>query len=165
MGKGTQHKGDWKETTLQVVIDARKLYCHSVKIMGNEKVFKPSNDFRDVTLIKISDTLLDVYVKCFDANRINAVKNPELAKTRLFMQQMAIVGCRRLLALFELAKPQFHIESRKFWNWMRMLVDFGKKLDAWHKSDMKRFNVAEEDLSNQDGRMLTTGAELSSAVC
>lgn len=33
MGKGTKHAADWKETTLQVVIDARRLYCHSVKIV------------------------------------------------------------------------------------------------------------------------------------
>ena len=35
MAKGTKHKADWKETTLQVVIDAKRIYCHSMKIMDN----------------------------------------------------------------------------------------------------------------------------------
>lgn len=73
MAKGTKHKADWKETTLQVVIDAKRLYCHSVKIMGNEKVFNPKNDFHNVTLIRISEPLLDVYSKTWEANMDNFV--------------------------------------------------------------------------------------------
>ena len=72
MGRGTKHKADWKETTLQVVIDARRLYCHSVKIMGNEKVFNPKNDFQNSTLIKIQESLLSVYTRVWDANRIRS---------------------------------------------------------------------------------------------
>lgn len=60
MGKGTEHKKDWKPTTLQVVIDAKRLYYHSTKIMSNEKVFNPKNDFRGSTLIRIHELLLDV---------------------------------------------------------------------------------------------------------
>lgn len=150
MGRGTKHKADWKETTLQVVIDARRLYCHSVKIMGNEKVFNPKNDFQNSTLIKIQESLLSVYTRVWDANRINVSKEPDLACERLTLQKWAIVDCKRLFALFELAKPQFHIASAKFWNWMNMLVELNKKLDAWHKSDVERYG-SKEDLSNQGG--------------
>lgn len=68
MGRGTKHVADWKETTLQVVIDAKRLYCHSVKIMGNEKVFNPKNDFQNTTLIRIQESLLSVYTNVWDAN-------------------------------------------------------------------------------------------------
>lgn len=153
MGKGTKHKADWKETTLQVVLDAKRLYCHSMKIMGNEKVFNPKNDFHNRTLIKISDLLLDVYSKTWEANRINVTKEPELAGERLALQRQAVVSAKLLLSLFELAKSQFHIDARKYWNWMNMLVELGKRLSAWHKSDVARYST-KEDLSNQDGQRL-----------
>ena len=161
MAKGTKHKADWKETTLQVVIDAKRLYCHSMKIMGNEKVFNPKNDFHNVTLIRISELLLDVYSKTWEANRINVSKEPDMANERLALQRQAIVDAKLLLSLFELAKSQFHLESRKFWNWMNMLVEFGRKLAAWHKSDVSRYG-AEEGLRNQDGGMLTTRERVES---
>lgn len=144
MGKGTKHAREWKETTLQVVIDAKRLYTHSVKIMGNEKVFRPANDFRNETLMRIHGEILDVYMKTWDANRINCVKDPSRTSERLALQRFAIASCHRLLALFELAKSQFHLESRKFWHWMEMLVALGKKLEAWHKSDEKRFGAQED---------------------
>lgn len=155
MAKGTKHKADWQETKLQVVIDAKKLYCHSVKIMGNKKVFNPENDFHNRTLIKISDLLIDVYSKTWEANRINVPKEPELAGERLSLQRHAIVSAKLLLPLFELAKTQFHLEGRKFWHWMNMLVELGKKLSAWHKADVERYSP-KEDLSNQDGCRLNT---------
>lgn len=164
MGKGTKHASDWKMTTLKVAIDARRLYVHSVKIMGNEKVFKPSNDFRGATLMTIHENLLDVYVKVWEANRINVAKNPALAGERLALQRFALQSCDRLLALFELAKNQFHLNSGKFWNWMNMLVEVGKEISAWHKSDTERYG-SEEDLGNQNGsRLKSLGLQREVAV-
>jgi len=158
MGKGTKHAADWKETTLQVVLDAKRLYTHSVKIMGNEKVFKPSNDFHCATLNRIHELLLDVYLKTFEANRVNVPKNPELANERLALQRFAIVDCQNLLALFELSKSQFHLDARKFWNWMEMLVNLGKKLSAWHKSDVERYGKKEDlDGNAKSGSRLNSG--------
>lgn len=165
MGKGTEHKKDWKPTTLQVVVDAKRLYYHSAKIMSNEKVFNPKNDFHGTTLIRINELLLDVYTKTWEANHINASKEPHLVGERLALQRHAIVSTRLLLSLFELAKSQFHLDSRKFWNWMNMLVELGKKLSAWHKSDIERYG-SQSSLSNQDGRRLQSlGGEPPSAVC
>ena len=79
MGRGTKHKTDWKPTTLQTAIDARNLYTHTVKIIGNPKVFKPANDFHNVTLSQIHRTVLRIYMCVWKANRINAVLHPERA--------------------------------------------------------------------------------------
>lgn len=79
MGRGTKHKTDWKPTTLQTAIDARRLYTHTVKIIGNPKVFKPENDFHNVTLFEIHKTVLKIYMCIWKANRINAVLHPERA--------------------------------------------------------------------------------------
>lgn len=139
MGKGTKHLRDWKETTLQVVVDAKRLFCHSIHIMGNPKCFDPKNDFQNTTLLRLADTFLSIYSNVWDANHINAVKNPNQASERLELQNWAIVYCRQALMLVELAKPLFHLDSRKYWNWANMIVNLGKKLDAWHKSDVERY--------------------------
>ncbi len=165
MGRGTKHAADWKETTLQVVIDAKRLYCHSVKIMGNEKVFNPRNDFQNSTLLRIQQALLSVYTNVWDANRINVLKEPDMACERLELQRWAIVECKRLLSLFELAKPQFHIPTAKFWNWMSMLVELSKKISAWHKRDAERYG-SKNDLSNQGGcRLISLRCQRAAAFC
>ena len=159
MGKGTKHAGDWKMTTLKVAIDARNLFRHSVKIMGNERKFNPSNDFHGMTLERIFNELLDLYLNTWDANRINVVKRPERINERLSLQESAMRCVQRLLALFELAKSQFHIEHGKFWNWMNMLVDVGKELSAWNKSDIERYvsnGKNTNNLGNQSGRKLNS---------
>lgn len=127
MGKGTNHASDWKMTTLKVAIDARRLYVHSVKIMGNEKVFKPSNDFRGATLLTIHETLLDVYIKTWEANRINVAKNPSLANERLTLQRFALASCHN--GFYGLS-----CDVRHYYDTMRHDVTndmFAKTCDEW----------------------------------
>ena len=160
MGKGTKHARDWKETKLQVVIDAKRLMIHSAKIMGNPKCFDPKNDFNNATLINLYETFLEIYSKTWEANRINAEKEPTMLNERLTLQQFAIVACRRALMLVELVKSQFHLDSGKFWHWADMITKLGMKIDAWHKADVKRY-ATKEDLSQaqadgQNGCRLNT---------
>lgn len=165
MGKGTIHVKDHKPTTLQVIVDIKRLYCHSAKIMANEKVFNPNNDFHNSTLIRINETLLDMFSKAFTANGINADKEPRLSDERLALQRFAIADAKQLIAVFDLAKTQFHLPERKFWNWMEMLVDVKNKLEAWHRSDIKRYGAKEDLMNNQDGTGLKFRRQLPAAVC
>jgi len=142
MGRGTKHKTDWKPTTLQTAIDARRLYTHTVKIIGNPKVFKPENDYHNVTLNEIHKTVIKIYMCIWKANRINAVLQPERADERLALQASALDGCTELLALIELAKGQFHVPSGKFWYWADMCVMLGEKVGAWRKSEKTRYKMA-----------------------
>lgn len=93
MGKGTKHARDWNETPLQVLIDARNLYIHSVRIMGNPKHFNPADDFHNETLYLIQRELLHVYVSARAANRINVTKEPWRARERLALQDEALTSC------------------------------------------------------------------------
>lgn len=97
MGKGTIHVKDHKPTTLQVIVDIKRLYCHSAKIMANEKVFNPNNDFHNSTLIRINETLLDMFSKAFTVNGINADKEPRLSDERLALQRFAIADAKQLI--------------------------------------------------------------------
>lgn len=141
MGRGTKHKCEWKPTILQAVIDARTLYKHTTKIMANEKVFSPANDFLGTTLYRIHETALTIYMSAWNANRINAALNPDQAADRLGLQAEAIARCQELLALMELAKSQFHLPSGKFWFWANMADLLSKKLEAWYRSDKSRYGA------------------------
>ena len=161
MGRGIKYKHDWKETTLQVVIDAKRFFCHSVKIMGNEKVFSATNDFRGMTLMRAFDLAYDIYEKAWTANYINVTKNPDQAGERLELQRAAITSCKLMLALMEVMKTQFHLRAQKFWNWCGMLTDLGAKMAAWHKKDVERFG----SLVKQGGCRLIPGAVCAPQVC
>ena len=146
---------------MQVVIDAKRFFCHSVKIMGNDKVFEPTNDFRGMTLMRAFELAYDIYEKVWTANYINVGKNPGQAGERLALQQAAITSCKLMLALMEVMKTQFHLRAQKFWNWSSMLVDLGAKTAAWHKRDAARYG----DLVKQGGSRLNSGALSAPAVC
>ena len=163
MGKGTKHKNDWKETTLQVVVDAKFFFCHSVRIMGNDKVFAPTNDFRGMTLMRAFELAYDIYEKVWTANTINVRKNPEQASERLALQKAAVLSCKQMLALMELMKMQFHLRAQKYWNWKRMLMNLGIKASAWNKSDTVRY-AQQVDLLKQGGGRLIPSAEPASQV-
>lgn len=139
MGRGTKHKHEWKPTTLETAIHARKLYVHSAHIMANENVFKRTQDFASATLWKIHEITLNIYLKVWTANRINAARHPDRAAHRLALQGEALEQCRTLLALIEMTRSQFQLREKKFWNWVNMTHQLGLRLNAWYKSDLSRY--------------------------
>ena len=139
MGKGTKHARDWKETPLQVIIDAVNLYKHSVKIMGNPKAFDPAKDFNNETLHLIQRELLNLYLSMRTANLINVNKFPDRAKERLDLQRKAMTSCDLLFAYLDLVKSQFSLDSGKFWYWVNLLRKTAIKMAAWHKADVARY--------------------------
>ena len=172
MGKGTKHKCDWKPTKLDAAIAAMKLHAHTAKILGNPKVFLPSNDFHNRTLLEAFEATLEIYRRCYEANEINVDENPSLARERLFQQQMAMVAGRWLQAVEGIIKSQFHVDSNKFWNWAEMTENTLKKIKAWHEGDKKRYGaiaarVPEEDFSRTggNGSRLMLGGLCPPALC
>lgn len=157
MGKGTTHKCDWKPTTLDAAIAVMKLHAHTAKILSNPKAFSPANDFHNRTLLAAFEQTLEMYRRCYEANEINVGESPMLARQRLFNQQMAIVAGRWLQAVQGQIKGQFHVDSRKFWNWAEMTENAIDKIKAWHEGDRKRYGAiaarlpANEDLSAPTG--------------
>ena len=173
MGKSEKHRCDWKPTMCQAVLDARAFYRHTTLIMANPKVFKPEKDFMGSTILRIQAEALEAYLTAWKANRINLTYRPELLQERLSLQREALDHFETLLPLLELAKPMFHLRSKKFWNWMEMLVNTGKKLRAWHESDRKKEakqaelslpDDAQYGLDTQDGSRLNTARRGSVAV-
>lgn len=172
MGKSEKHACDWKPTSCQAVLDARAFSKHTNLILANPKVFKPENDFMGSVMLRIQGEALDAYLSAWKANRINLTRHPEMVEDRLSLQREALEHCETLLALLEHAKPQFHVPAKKFWNWVRMLVNAGRKLRAWHESDKKKVaerdkpkeSPEENDLNTQDGSRLNTARRGSVAV-
>lgn len=156
MGKGTKLARDWAETTLQVIIDAEDFYIHTVKILRNEKHFKPTDDLDKETLYTIQREALHLVVAVRTANKINVSKDPDRARDRLALQEEAMTSCDLLETYLNLSKRQFHLDSDKFWYWYGLLDKVTKRLVAWHKSDKTRFRDASrfasiaESLSQQN---------------
>lgn len=165
MAREAKYKRDWKPTTIEAVRDACRFYLHTAKIMSNEKVFRPDRDFRFSTMIRINELALDIFSKCYEANEINATRNPECAGERLALQRHALADAKLMGCLIELARAQFHLPTPKVWNWAVMLHDLHGKIAAWHKSDRARYGK-DEGLSNQGGcRLNPLRSQPAPAVC
>lgn len=145
MGKGTQHKGDWKETTLQAAIEARRLVIHTTRILSNPKVFAPKNDYLNSTLNRMHELVMDIYISIWTANHIKVLtRDDQKYGERSKLQERAIEECRVAMAIAELMKGQFHLKGSKFWYWMQMIISVGKRTKAWHDSDEKRYTAKEK---------------------
>lgn len=153
MGRAEYHAADHKPTTLQAIVDAMKLHAHTCKIMTNPKVFNPAQDFRDMTMVHIFETSLEIVKRLSEANAIDVRKNPEFAQERLFQQQMALVSVDWLLTLEDQARLQFTMlarKTRKDHYWHEKTVDLKDRIKAWHESDRKRFAILAKSASKKD---------------
>jgi len=143
MGRAEYHAADHKPTQLQVVIDAMNLHAHTCLIMSNQNVFQPTQDFRDMTMIHIFETTLEILRRIAEANSIDVRKCPELAGERLAQQEFALAQVDWLLMLEDMAKRQFTRlakKPKKVWFWNAKTVELKDRLRAWHESDRKRFS-------------------------
>ena len=145
MGRAEYHSADHKPTQLQALIDAMNLHAHTCIIMSNPKVFKPEQDFRDMTMVHIFETTLEIVKRLSEANAIDARHNPDCARERLFQQQLALAQVDWLLILEDQARRQFTELARrtkKDHYWFKKTVELKDRIKAWHDSDRKRFAAA-----------------------
>ena len=122
--------GARKETTLNALIEARKLVRYSLTILASNKNFKArlSGDEQDdrinppqpelVRMMK--QCVIDIYISAYAANETPFTKNNYLHRRRL--QDKSVSKCNELLALIEMCVPIFHIPAKRFGYWGEMIV-------------------------------------------
>lgn len=86
-----RHKG-----RLEVHVKGQFLASYTIKILGNEKVFSPEVDGELVRRIK--NCAIDIYVKSWSANKINAETNAVNREMRYRLQREAWLLCSEMLA-------------------------------------------------------------------
>lgn len=142
MGKGTQHKNDWKPTKLQACIDALSLSNYTSHIVSNQNVFKPELDFNNYFREKLVETADSIYYKAWLANKISTKEyeaTKEMFADRLKLQAESIELCDLLLCLIEKAWKQFHLSTRKVSYWAEKTLNVENMLIKWNRSDIRKY--------------------------
>lgn len=123
------------EGVLNVNVKTKDLALYTIRITGNPKWF-PQEQQRYIELLQ--RTALNIYVLCWRANNIKVGKSRDLFDDRMGFQIQAINLCNDMQALIELAKPLFHLTSKRTRYWVKSTVEVRGLIRGWHESDMNR---------------------------
>lgn len=129
------------EGRLSVNTQARALAAYTLTITRSEKWFP--EDQKDYVQ-KIRDAALEIYILCWRANNINVGKSWRRYERRLALEADAADLCNGLQAMIELAKPLFHLRSRRARYWVKMVTDLRGQIRNWYQGDMERLRPGSE---------------------
>lgn len=124
-----------KPGELEVDTLARTLCVYTLRITGNEKTF-PQNQASFSELIR--RTALQIHTLCWRANNIRVDGNAMRYRARLEAQERAADLCNDLYAMIEVAKPLYHLSSRRCVFWQDQVVKVRGCIRSWSESDAKR---------------------------
>lgn len=116
------------------------MIVHTVRILANEKVFDPN-------LHVLADRVLDVAVSIgqdmWEANGIRVGDSPRKWETRRDLQERACRHFDVLLYLMGLCRKAYHLRSRKYEAWVRMVTEARDLARKWRDSDAQRYGHLE----------------------
>lgn len=124
-----------QEGQLEINVEARALCAYTLLITANEKHFPV--DQKSFTE-KIRDAAIEIHLLCWEANNIRVDGKAEKYSRRIELQSEAADKCNRLAALIDIAKPVFHLSSKRTIYWMNLTLELRNKIRVWHDSDVKR---------------------------
>ena len=125
------------KSPLETSVKARDLACYTIKISINEKIFDPK--YKTVITDKIVSDAIDIYRKVWMANNIKVNKNQDAWTKRSKLQMEAKDLCNDMLALVGIAKPLFHLTSKRIEYWTGRVIEVREMIKSWHESDKKRY--------------------------
>lgn len=120
----------------QVLLDARTLTTHTLRITANKKVF--TEEFNDSIINDINETAKNIFISASVANSIRVTDNASCVQ-RLELQQSAILESVRLVLLIQLARSLFHLPARRVRYWGGIAINARDALRTWHSGDKKRY--------------------------
>lgn len=123
------------EGVLEINVLTCDLCNYTLKITANEKHF-PLDQKSFVE--KIRDCVIDIHCLCWEANNIRVAGSEERYARRIKLEAEAADLCNRLAAYINIAKPLFHLETKRTIYWMEKTLNVRNKIRAWHDSDAKR---------------------------
>lgn len=121
------------ELKLEVLSKARELSVYTIKITSNENVF--TKEFQIPITNDIIKTSKDIFLHLFEANNVNLKTDYELRNS---LMKEAIRECYNLLALMQIAKPIFHLSSKRIKYWANLTIDVRNMTRRWIESDKNR---------------------------
>lgn len=125
-----------KQGDLTVIIKAKELAAHTLKVTSNEKVFPRRYRFSIVN--KMQDKAFSIVANLIEANEILPRTKSEYEHRRL-LQRKAMAECRSLATLIDISKETFQISTDRCSYWARMIFEIRTMTAAWFKKDEERF--------------------------
>ena len=125
------------KTELSTAVKARTLASYTIQITTNENIFLPK--YRSALTDKIISDAIDIYRCVWKANNIRVNKNADAWKRRSDYQREAKEHCNDLLALIGIAKPLFHLTSKRIEYWTGLTIETRTMIVAWHEKDSDRY--------------------------
>ena len=127
-----RHKG-----RLELHVKAKFLASYTSKILCNEKIFDPKID--EDLIRHIRNTAREIYIKSWQANKINAGTNYLRRASRYCLQEEALSLCDDLHASIGIAKQVFHLRGKRMKYWSSLISEVRVLLQGWIESDVKRY--------------------------
>lgn len=120
---------------LEINTLARNLCTYTLKITSNEKNFPPEH----IRFIKkIEDTVVEIHLLCWNSYQINQWKNKQRFHKKIKLLDDAYDLCERLAALIELAKPLFHLTTKRVTFWSGQVNTLEAKIEKRRENIVKR---------------------------
>jgi hypothetical protein len=121
---------------LEVLTKAMDLAVYTLRITKNPKVFPP--EYQSSMTDDIIRTAKDIYIDAWTANNIS-VRSADDWKERKYLQERAARNCNNFLALIQLAKPLYHLSSKRIAYWGKLIIEVRNLIRKWKDSDSKRY--------------------------
>lgn len=123
---------------MEACVKARELCVYTLRITVNPKIFKP--EYQHALTDKIVDTALEIQKLSWSANNV-LVNSAEDMYRRLDYQDRAADACNNLLSLIEIAKPIYHLATKRVIFWSGLAIETRKLIRAWREADRKRYSA------------------------
>ena len=120
---------------LEVNTKARNLAVYTLRILANPKHF-PQDQAAFIETIR--ETTLEISALCWEANNIRVEDDPARYERRIQKQDEAADLCNRLCHLIEIAKPLFHLDTKRVRYWIGLANELRGLIRGWRKKDVQR---------------------------
>ena len=123
---------------LEACVKARELCAYTIKITSNQKIFNP--EYQQALTDRSVKAALEVHTMSWSANNV-LVNSAVDMQRRLDYQDRAADASNNLLSLIEIAKPVFHLATKRVTYWSGLAIETRKLLLAWRDADRKRYSA------------------------
>lgn len=134
-------EGEREDGKFTLPIRALALSTYTIHITSNEKVFRP--EFQEALTNDIVETAKNIYMRIQDANdtpvRVGTTYHRRDWIERVGYQREAYRNAKRLLRLIDMAKPVFHLSSKRVKYWGGLTREVKNRISGWIESDRQRF--------------------------
>ncbi len=125
---------------MSVIVKAKNLMYHSCKMTANAKRFPKK--YRFSIAARIENISIDIYESLLEANECNMADAGE-RRERMILQRKAIVSCKKLNSLLDLARNinSINLSSNSVEYWCGLVVEIKRMAAAWRNNERRQNNA------------------------